>query len=73
MNTGKLNKSKLNSILEVARLAQSVEHGTLSIKGSGIPGSWVRAPRWTKLAYIFPPTFDFLDEHRQIELDKMNS
>ena len=29
--------------MHVARLAQSVEHGTLS------PRSWVRAQRWAKL------------------------
>ena len=64
----------MSSRLLVARLAQSVEHGTLNIIRSGIPGSWVRAPRWAKLDLIFPLFFQYPDlKHRQIEQVKMNS
>ena len=57
----------MSSGLLVARLAQSVEHGTLNVIRSGITGSWVRAPRWAKLDLIFPLFFQYPDlKHRQI-------
>ena len=64
----------MSTRLLVARLAQSVEHGTLNIIRSGIPGSWVRAPRWAKLDLIFPLFFQYPDlKHRQIEQVKLRS
>ena len=69
-----IEQVKLSSGLLVARLAQSVEHGTLNIIRSGIPGSWVRAPRWAKLDLIFPLFFQYPDlKHRQIEQVKMST
>ena len=47
---------KVKSGSQVARLAQSVEHGTLNIIGSGIPGSWNRAPRWANIKIFFAIT-----------------
>ena len=70
----KIEQVKMNSGLLVARIAQSVEHGTLNVIGSGIPGSWVRAPRWAKLDLIFPLFFQYPGlKHRQIEQVKLNS
>ena len=56
----KLSLVKVKSGSQVARLAQSVEHGTLNIIKSGIPGSWVRAPRWANIKLAFAITLSLL-------------
>ena len=63
MNNDQCNYKRNSGLL----VAQSVEHGTLNVIRSGIPGSWVRAPRWTKFDFIYLSFSNIL-----INTDKLN-